>query len=209
MINSFDPFRIEYEKLKDEQRFRIRFRDSMIPISLAATGAVISFSLSGDEENDPRIYALLIVPFVSFILGWLWVINDEKITQLGRYFRHWLRLAASKVTELDDELLFRWEQAHRTDDYRALRKGIDLTVQLVSFAFPGPIACLILQFTAGFPSIVLGSLAWSITALSTGLMFWVLLVFTDRSCKAFEPFLEEAARKHLDDFIPPKPPLST
>ena len=65
----------EYDKLKDEQTQRIGFRDALIYTTLGAFGALLSFVVT----NSLNYYSLLIVPWICVILGWTYLVNDDKI----------------------------------------------------------------------------------------------------------------------------------
>ena len=80
----FEIYLQEYSKLKDEQAQRIGFRDNLLYVTLALFGTVLAFAL-GEKANP---YALLVLPWVSLVLGWTYVVNDQKISALGRYIRH-------------------------------------------------------------------------------------------------------------------------
>lgn len=102
----------EYEKLKEEQAQRIGFRDNMLYVTLGVFGAILSFALSGKSNY----YALLVIPWVCLILGWTYLVNDEKITAIGRYIRLTLVEKIKEHTGHSDiESIFGWEIAHRSD----------------------------------------------------------------------------------------------
>ncbi|WDD30216.1 hypothetical protein PQG02_00510 (plasmid) [Nostoc sp. UHCC 0926] len=129
----------EYEKLKSEQTQRIGFRDNLLYVTLGVFGAVISFAVS----NQANYYALLVIPWVCLILGWTYLVNDEKITAIGRYIRLTL---AEKIKEhtghTDIESIFGWEIAHRSDNRRKRRKIEQLIVDQITFVFSGVIALI-------------------------------------------------------------------
>jgi Ca2+/Na+ antiporter len=129
----------EYEKLKSEQTQRIGFRDNLLYVTLGVFGTVISFALS----NQANYYALLVIPWVCLILGWTYLVNDEKITAIGRYIRLTL---AEKIKEhtghADIESIFGWEIAHRSDSRRKRRKIEQLIVDQITFVFSGVIALI-------------------------------------------------------------------
>lgn len=110
----------EYEKLKDEQRVRIQFRDQMIFVTLGAIGAVFSFVLG---KTDYWII-LLVLPFVTFLLGWTYIANDDKISEIGHYIRDNLK------SKLD---LSSWECYHKSTSFRKLKKTTQLTVDILIF----------------------------------------------------------------------------
>lgn len=127
----------EYELLKLEQAQRIGFRDNLLYVTLGAFGAIVSFTVA----NPSNYYALLVVPWVSLILGWTYVVNDEKISAIGRYIRHGL---VEKVKEscgkVDFEATFGWEIAHRSDKHRKRRKIQQLIVDEVAFVASGVVS---------------------------------------------------------------------
>jgi hypothetical protein len=129
----------EYEKLKDEQTQRIGFRDNLIYVTLGVFGTVLTFAVS----NKANYYALLIIPWVCLILGWTYLVNDEKITAIGRYIRLTL---AEKIKENTDnvktESILGWEIVHRSDNRRKRRKIEQLIVDQITFVISGLVALL-------------------------------------------------------------------
>ncbi|MBD2329937.1 hypothetical protein [Alkalinema sp. FACHB-956] len=141
-----DVYLQEYEKLKDEQTSRIGFRDNLLYVNLAAIGGILAFVFSKESSGDaPNYTALLIIPWVSVILGWTYLINDDKISCLGNYFKK--KLADSIQTELQgsqlqedelrDESLFAWEEFNRTSKRRIRRKIVQLLIDEIAFVVPG------------------------------------------------------------------------
>jgi hypothetical protein len=124
----------EYDKLKSEQAQRIGFRDNLLYVVLGLFGTIVSFSISGSSHY----YALLVVPWVSLILGWTYVVNDEKISAIGRYIRDKL-VDKVKVHMGNAELenLLGWEIAHRADPHRQRRKIQQLIVDEITFVVSG------------------------------------------------------------------------
>lgn len=140
----------EYNCLKSEQAQRIGFRDNLLYVTLGVFGAVVSFAVS-----DPsHYYALLVIPWVCLILGWTYVVNDEKISAIGRYIRYELVDKIKEHTEYDDlETLFGWEIAHRDDKHRKRRKIQQLIVDEITFVASGLIALGVFWFLASNPPI--------------------------------------------------------
>ncbi len=145
----------EYEKLKDEQTQRIGFRDNLLYVTLGLFGTVITFAVS----NKTNYYALLVVPWVCLILGWTYLVNDEKITAIGRYIR--LNLA-EKIKEHTShtqiESIFGWEIAHRSDNRRKRRKIEQLIVDQITFVFPGLVALITFWLLVPKPFLVINIL---------------------------------------------------
>ncbi|NET40708.1 hypothetical protein [Okeania sp. SIO2B3] len=130
-------FLLEYEKLKDEQLKRIAFRDQIIYLTLGIFGGILSFALS----NKTNFYALLVIPWVCLILGWTYLVNDEKISALGKYIR--LTLTEKIKAQIDDsdiESIFGWEIFHRSDERRRRRKIEQLIIDEITFVFSGLVA---------------------------------------------------------------------
>ncbi|WP_414551696.1 hypothetical protein [Anabaena sp. CCY 0017] len=129
----------EYEKLKDEQTQRIGFRDNLLYVTLGVFGAVISFAVA----SKANYYALLVIPWVSLILGWNYLVNDEKITAIGRYIRLILVAKIKETTGNPDiESIFGWEIAHRNDERRKRRKIAQLIIDQVTFVCSGMVGLI-------------------------------------------------------------------
>ncbi|MCG7850398.1 MAG: hypothetical protein MIO93_14670 [ANME-2 cluster archaeon] len=137
-VNLIEIYLKEYEKLKDEQISRIGFRDNLLYVNLVAIGGVISYALS---ETD-NYFALLVLPFICFVLGWTYLVNDEKISAIGRYLR---TNYTSKLKEMVDESslqMFGWEVAHRSDKRRVSRKIFQFIVDEITFVGSGLIVLI-------------------------------------------------------------------
>lgn len=125
----------EYGALKSEQAQRIGFRDNMLYVTIGAVGGVVSVGLGiGGAGALPE--AFLLVPWVTAILGWTYLANDQKITAIRQYVEGSLepRLRGLLGT---NEVLFRWESFHRQDKRRRQRKWIQLLIDLSTFVFSG------------------------------------------------------------------------
>jgi hypothetical protein len=55
----------------------------MIYVNLGEISEFFSFAL----ENPKYNYALLVLPFISIVLGGTYLANDEKISSIGRYLK--------------------------------------------------------------------------------------------------------------------------
>ena len=103
---SLEVLLAEYNCLKSEQTQRIGIRDNLLYVTLGVLGAVESFAVS----ETAHYYALLVIPWVCLILGWTYVVNDEKISSMGRYIRYKLVDKVKEHTGYDDlETIFGWE----------------------------------------------------------------------------------------------------
>ncbi len=125
---------LEYDKLKAEQTQRIGFRDNLLYVTLGLLGVIIPTALT-TPTNHP---ALLTIPWFTLILGWTYLINDQKITAIGHYIRLTLVEKIKTNTNYPDlESLFGWEIAHRSDPRRSRRKIEQLIIDQITFVLSG------------------------------------------------------------------------
>jgi hypothetical protein len=103
-----------------------------------------------------------------------YLMNDQKISAIGRYIRHTLvEKIQGKTGHLDMEDLLGWEAAHRSDPHRGRRKIEQLiidqitfvasgTIALVSFWVLVPMSHICLQLLSGSELVLLLFLSWEI-----------------------------------------------
>ncbi|MET8808635.1 hypothetical protein [Streptomyces sp. NPDC004546] len=142
----------EYQTIKDEQKARIGFRDNLLYVTLAAVAAVIA---AAAQAKQPQM--LLALPPVCVVLGWTYLVNDEKISAIGDYVRNELgpRLAAATGSSDTAEVVFRWETTHRTDARRRSRKFIQCAVDQGAFCAV-PLAALVVYWVHGGEALLIG-----------------------------------------------------
>jgi len=122
----------EYTMLKAEQISRIAQRDHLLYANLGVVGAICYFAFS----EHGTIHALLAIPWASFILGWTYLCNDEKVSNIREYIRatsHQHGLSP----ELPAETLFAWESTHRAGKHRMRFKITQLVVDITTFVLSG------------------------------------------------------------------------
>jgi hypothetical protein len=120
----------EYERLKEEQAQRIATRDNLVYATLVSIAGVI-LAMYQTQNLD----LLLLLPPGCVLLGWTYLVNDEKISAIGRYIR--VDLAPRMAALLDAEQpVYGWEVAHRSDNRRRTRKAMQLFVDLMTFCLP-------------------------------------------------------------------------
>ncbi|MFI5671232.1 hypothetical protein [Streptomyces sp. NPDC051704] len=171
----------EYQVIKEEQKVRIGFRDNLLYVTLAAVTAVIVAAAQAKAA-----LLLLALPPVCVILGWTYLVNDEKISAIGRYIR--TDLAPRLVAGLDAEAangttgprgtnldLFGWERTHRTDARRTSRKLIQCLVDLSTFCLV-PLGGLALFWLDGAQGAALLA-ASAVEALAIVALAWQILVY--------------------------------
>jgi hypothetical protein len=160
MMNEKDPileiYLKEYEALKAEQSQRIGFRDNLLYVTLGVFGGIISYAVS----KETNYHALLVLPWVCLILGWTYLVNDEKISAIGRYIRLTLIEKINSTTgQQDNPDIFGWEIAHRNDGRRERRKIEQLIIDEVTFVFSGIAALLAFWILVPKPMLAMNSLA--------------------------------------------------
>lgn len=155
--SSLEVLLAEYKCLKSEQARRIGFRDNLLYVTLGLFGTIVSFAVSDPSHH----YALLIIPWVCLILGWTYVVNDEKISAIGRYIRYKLVYKVKKHTGHEElETLFGWEIAHRSDKHRVRRKIQQLIVDEIAFVCSGAIALMAFWFLVPQSPVGVTVLSW-------------------------------------------------
>jgi hypothetical protein len=140
---------LEYERIKDEQKTRIGFRDNLLYATIAATAAVLTATMSAHSKAY-----LLLMPPVSVILGWTYLVNDEKISAIGRYVRMELAPQLAVLTG-DSTPIFGWENAHRNDRRRVSRKYSQLVVDLVTFCVTPTVAIAVFWSSPSVPAMLM------------------------------------------------------
>jgi hypothetical protein len=131
----------EYQSVKDEQKARIGFRDNLLYVTLAVVAAVIAAAAQAKQTS-----MLLAMPPVCVVLGWTYLVNDEKISAIGRYVRVELGPRLAELTGTD--AVFRWETFHRGDAGRVSRKVVQCAVDLLAFCVV-PLAALVVYWGGG------------------------------------------------------------
>ncbi len=127
----------EYRKLKDEQITRIVMREHLVYVTLGVFGGVSSYAL-----HEGQHYAFLVIPWVCLILGWMYLMTDEKVSALGKYIRLELSTKLEQLTGADTHSLLGWEVAHRDDELRLIRKFSQLIMDEITFVISGVIALI-------------------------------------------------------------------
>ncbi|MGW0708817.1 hypothetical protein ACWD4G_23200 [Streptomyces sp. NPDC002643] len=131
----------EYQAVKDEQKTRIGFRDNLLYVTLTILAAVIAATA---QAKQPAM--LLALPPVCVVLGWTYLVNDQKISAIGTYVRGELGPRLAQLARTDRA--FEWEVAHRADARRRSRKVIQCGIDLLAFCVV-PIAGLLVYWVSG------------------------------------------------------------
>jgi hypothetical protein len=153
------------------------FRDNLIYANLIAMTGVIAIAAT----DVVRILVLLALPMICIVLGWTYLVNDEKISAIGRYIRYTLSDKIREAAQSNDQNIFGWEIAHRSDEKRISRKIIQLIVDEFVFVLPGFVA--ILMFWVNAPAILL-SLRWVAGLEGILLVILGILIFSYADLKS-------------------------
>lgn len=125
----------EYGCIKEEQKTRIGFRDNLLYFTLAAATAVVAITV---QSGQPQM--LLAVPVICLVLGWTYLVNDEKISSIGCYIRDQLGPRLCELTAARSTV-FGWEIYHRDGAGRTTRKRLQTAVDLLTY-LALPMACV-------------------------------------------------------------------
>ena len=147
---SFELLLREYTALKAEQSNRIGFRDNLMYVNMLAVGAVFSFSIA----HPNHAHSLLVIPWICTILGWNYLVNDQHISRLGKFFR----------TDMKPRIRFRfpptilgsfnWEPFHRADEWRKTRKWTQVFVDELTFIVPAAVALIFFLVSNKHPALI-------------------------------------------------------
>ncbi|MCU4748093.1 MULTISPECIES: hypothetical protein [unclassified Streptomyces] len=156
----------EYDRIKEEQKTRIGFRDNLLYFTLAASTAVLAISVQSGQTQ-----LLLAIPAICLVLGWTYLVNDEKISAIGCYIRDRL---GPRLAELSGAqgAVFDWEFYHRGDASRTTRKRIQIAVDLFTYtALPMICVAAFLCSPAVQPALVVASLTQTLALAVLGWQF--------------------------------------
>ncbi|OEV07394.1 hypothetical protein [Streptomyces nanshensis] len=163
----------EYDRIKEEQRARIGFRDNLLYFTLAASTAVLAITFQNRHAQ-----LLLALPAICLVLGWTYLTNDEKISAIGRYIRDQLGPRLAELSGTSPSAIFGWEVYHRDDASRATRKRLQTAVDLFTYLVL-PTTCVITFWTSRavqpFPLIVSVTETLALAALG-----WQFLHYAER-----------------------------
>lgn len=129
----------EYEVLKSEQLTRIKHRDNIIYVLLGAVGTLLSFTII-----HKATYVVAIIPMISFVLCWLYLSNDRKISEIGTYINDDLSKELSALSK-ENTNIFNWEMQHKQYKGRKVRKLIQFVVDILIFAFPALVGVIMIS----------------------------------------------------------------
>ncbi|WP_333775383.1 hypothetical protein [Streptomyces sp. IBSBF 3136] len=161
---------LEYQQLKDEQRSRIGFRDNLLYATLASMAAVV---IAATQAG--RTALVLMLPAACLVLGWTYLVNDEKVSAIGRYVREELGPRLGGAT--DAGVVFGWESAHRGGRRRHVRKVLQLVVDVSTFCGTAAAALVVYWCAAPLqPALLVVSIAELAAVVVLG---WQMALYAD------------------------------
>ncbi|OJF79860.1 hypothetical protein NS14008_12475 [Nocardia seriolae] len=116
----------EHPTLKSEQLERIKLRDTFLNLNIVALGVVTAVGLPGQRGG-----VWLIVPWITTILGWAYLSNDDKVSAIARH----LRLQVSPI-----DVSGSWETSRKGLLPLRIRWFADVITFTLSFIAPTPAA---------------------------------------------------------------------
>src|SRR5581483_4463964 len=131
--------------------------------------AVVAATIQAD-----RSHMLLLLPPVCVIFGWTYLVNDEKVSAIGRYLRNVL---GARLAALAGEEVLGWEAFHRADGLRRSRKVGQLMIDLTTFAIPAVVA--LVGFWSGAPATGWLFAASLIESLAVAWLMYQILRYAD------------------------------
>ncbi|MEU9620358.1 hypothetical protein [Streptomyces sp. NPDC048155] len=163
----------EYDRIKEEQKARIGFRDNLLYFTLAASTAVLAITVQNRHAQ-----LLLAVPVICIVLGWTYLVNDEKISAIGRYIRDQLGPRLAELSGTRRGAVFGWEIYHRGDANRTTRKRLQTTIDLLTY-LALPMTCVIAFWCsrAAHPLLLIVSI---VQALALAVLGWQFLRYAER-----------------------------
>ncbi|WEH41122.1 hypothetical protein [Streptomyces sp. AM 2-1-1] len=163
----------EYDRIKEEQKARIGFRDNLLYFTLAASTAVLAITVQNRHAQ-----LVLVVPVICIVLGWTYLVNDEKISAIGRYVRDQLGPRLAELSGTPSGTAFGWELYHRSDLNRPTRKRLQAAVDLLTY-LALPMTCVIAFWCshAVHPLLLIVSI---VQTLALAVLGWQFLRYAER-----------------------------
>lgn len=143
----------EYNALRAESLELIKWRDSLVFISLGICGAIFSFQFSKEAADNLQIKQggfYLIAP-LSSLIGGLWMVNTWRINRIGLYIG---QILSNRISQLlskpnSDSILkqtpvFEWQTSNARLKYKWQRRIAEWLIYVATFIMPGILAQLLI-----------------------------------------------------------------
>jgi hypothetical protein len=155
---------LEFEKLKDEQISRIRFRDGLFYFTMLILGGALTLACS--DKYGQTVDVLLAVPFAVFIAGVAHITCDRRIDDIGIYIRDVLAAAIAEQEGIEKEKVFAWERNFRGAALHGLRSSLQNIALMMLYVGSGVVALWIYRFYAVFKQSALANAEYEFAHLS-------------------------------------------
>ena len=100
----------EYAVLKNEQTQRITVRDTVLVMTILVITAIAAIY---QQQQNPDPHLLLIIPFASTLLFWVYAVNDHSVRKIRRYITANVVPKLSDGSEIEAGSLFGWDASRR------------------------------------------------------------------------------------------------
>lgn len=134
----------EHMTLKTEQLERIKQRDTFLNLNIVALGVFAAIAV----QNQKQAAAWLVVPWLTAIIGWAYLSNDDKVTAIAR---HLTATVDTRTAALS------WEAGQKGLLPLWVRRLAEVVVFLLSFVLPTPVA--IALYATAYPETTWGPIS--------------------------------------------------
>ena len=135
----------EYNALRKEILVLIKWRDSLVFVSLAISGALLSFELGPQAPKTSTLALYLIAPFASLI-GWLWIVNTWRLLRISLYIKDVLAVHINALLEpaMANHPVMNWEGSSNRLQFKWERPVLESAIYLAIFVGSGIVGQVLL-----------------------------------------------------------------
>lgn len=119
----------EYASMKQEQLERIKQRDTFLHLNIVAIAVNSAIAVQGAEQA----LAWLVLSWISLILGWTYLSNDDKVSALALHLKDLQHAGIAP----------RWESGNKGLIPRRVRRVADAIVFTAAFLLPTIVGILL------------------------------------------------------------------
>jgi hypothetical protein len=100
----------EYAVLKNEQTQRVTVRDTVLLMTILVNTAIAAIY---QQQQNPDPHILLIIPFASTLLFWVYAVNDNSVRRIRHYIAANVLPKLSNGAEIEAGSLLGYETSRR------------------------------------------------------------------------------------------------
>jgi hypothetical protein len=124
----------EYAALKMEQLERVKQRDGFLNLTVVAVALVGAVAVQGPRQAA----AWFVIPWVTFILGWAYLSNDDKVSGIAIHLR----------SHLDPVFLAEsWEATNKGLLSKTSRRIGEASAYVVAYIIPTPVSLILFDLS--------------------------------------------------------------